>query len=106
MVETARKYRRIVQHGTQCRSSPNIREGVQRLREGVIGKVYLAGAVTQIRGAIGRLTTQPVPKGLNWEAWSDPRPSIRTALRGDAVGTTSGISATGSSAIRACIRWT
>ncbi|MGO8749169.1 MAG: Gfo/Idh/MocA family protein [Thermoguttaceae bacterium] len=75
MVETARKYRRIVQHGTQCRSSPNIREGVQRLREGVIGKVYLARAVIyKIRGAIGRLTTQPVPKGLNWDAWLGPAP--------------------------------
>ena len=43
MVEAARKYQRIVQHGTQCRSSPNIREGIQKLREGAIGRVYLRG---------------------------------------------------------------
>ena len=29
MVEAARKYDRIVQHGTQCRSSPNIVEGIE-----------------------------------------------------------------------------
>ena len=45
MVETAHNCRRILQHGTQCRSSPNIAEGVQKLREGVIGKVYLVRAV-------------------------------------------------------------
>src|SRR5205809_1147236 len=41
IIEAAGKYGRIVQHGTQNRSSPNIVEGVRKLREGVIGKVYL-----------------------------------------------------------------
>jgi predicted dehydrogenase len=75
MVEAARKHRRIVQHGTQCRSSPNIREGIQKLREGVIGPVYLARAVIfKVRNAIGRLTAEPVPAGLNWDAWLGPAP--------------------------------
>jgi predicted dehydrogenase len=75
MVEAARKYGRIVQHGTQCRSSPNIREGVQKLHEGVIGKIYLARAVIfKIRNAIGRLAAEPVPPGLNWDAWLGPAP--------------------------------
>jgi predicted dehydrogenase len=75
MVEAARKYQRVVQHGTQCRSSANIREGVQKLREGVIGRVYLARAVVfKIRGAIGRLTREPIPAGLNWDAWLGPAP--------------------------------
>ena len=75
MVEAARKYQRIVQHGTQCRSSPNIREGVQKLREGAIGRVYLARAVIfKVRNAIGRLTAEPVPAGLNWDAWLGPAP--------------------------------
>lgn len=75
LVEAARRHQRIVQHGTQCRSSANIREGVQKLREGAIGKVYLARAVIfKVRGAIGRLATQPVPKGLDWDAWLGPAP--------------------------------
>ena len=39
MIEAARKYNRIVQHGTQCRSSPGLREAAQYVREGHIGKV-------------------------------------------------------------------
>ena len=75
MVEAARRYGRIVQHGTQCRSSENIREGMQKLREGVIGTVYMARAVIyKIRGPIGRLKTEPTPKGLNWDAWLGPAP--------------------------------
>ena len=35
MVAAARKYERMVQHGTQNRSSPNIMEGIQKLKEGV-----------------------------------------------------------------------
>ena len=34
MVEAARKYQRIVQHGTQCRTSPKIREGIEKLQGG------------------------------------------------------------------------
>jgi len=75
MVEAVRSHRRIVQHGTQCRSSANIREGIEKLRQGAIGKVYLARAVVfKIRGAIGRLKPEPVPKGLNWDAWLGPAP--------------------------------
>lgn len=75
MVEAARKYQRIVQHGTQCRSSANIREGIQKLREGAIGEVYLARAVIyKVRNAIGRLASEPVPPGLNWDAWLGPAP--------------------------------
>ena len=45
MVEAARKYGCMVQVGTQNRSSPNIREGIQKLQEGVIGKLYMARAI-------------------------------------------------------------
>ena len=45
IIDAARKYSRIVQHGTQNRSSPNIVEGIQKLKDGVIGKVYLARGI-------------------------------------------------------------
>lgn len=74
MVEAARKYKRIVQHGTQCRSSPNIRQGIQKLKEGVIGRVYLARGVAFKRRAGGRNQIGPVPAGMNWDRWLGPAP--------------------------------
>ncbi len=73
MVEAARKYGRIVQVGTQCRSSPNIIEGIRKLREGIIGEVYMARGMTyKIRGHLGKHKPTPVPPGLDWDAWVGP----------------------------------
>jgi predicted dehydrogenase len=73
MVEAARKYDRIVQHGTQCRSSTNIIEGIRQLHAGVIGDVYFArGIAYKIRGNLGRHAPRPVPEGLDWNAWCGP----------------------------------
>ncbi|MEM1068454.1 MAG: Gfo/Idh/MocA family oxidoreductase, partial [Planctomycetota bacterium] len=70
MVEAARKYNRIVQHGTQCRSSPNIMEGIEKLHNGIIGDVYFArGIAYKIRGNLGQHAPRPVPEGLDWDAW-------------------------------------
>ena len=75
MVEAARKYDRIVQHGTQCRSSPNIVEGIQKLHDGVIGDVYFArGIAYKIRTNLGQHAPRPVPLGLDWNAWCGPAP--------------------------------
>jgi len=73
MVEAARKYGRIVQHGTQCRSSPNIIEGIKKLKEGIIGELYMArGMSYKLRGHLGKHRPQPVPKGLDWDKWVGP----------------------------------
>lgn len=73
MVEAARKYGRMVQVGTQCRSSPNIIEGIRKLREGIIGEVYMARGMTyKIRGHLGKHKPTPVPPGLDWDAWVGP----------------------------------
>jgi predicted dehydrogenase len=74
MVEAAAKYGRIVQHGVQLRSSPAIQEAVKHLRDGLIGKVYMArGLVFRVRAAIGK---QPdldsPPADLNWDIWQGP----------------------------------
>jgi predicted dehydrogenase len=74
MVEAARKYRRIVQHGTQCRSSAKIREGIGKLQEGVIGRVYMARGVAFKTRAGGRNQLAPVPKGMHWDRWLGPAP--------------------------------
>jgi len=75
MVEAARKYNRIVQVGTQSRSSVALREGVQSLRDGVIGDVYMArGLCFKWRNTIGKKADEPVPKGVDYNIWLGPAP--------------------------------
>ncbi|CAH0996412.1 Inositol 2-dehydrogenase/D-chiro-inositol 3-dehydrogenase [Emticicia aquatica] len=73
LVEAAAKYNRIVQHGVQLRSSVAIQEAIKHLRDGLIGKVYMArGTVYKWRPDIGDLGKSPVPEGLNWDLWQGP----------------------------------
>lgn len=73
MVEAAAKYDRIVQHGVQLRSSPSVREAVQLMHDGYIGRVYMArGLVFRWRGDIGNKGFSPVPEGLDYDLWTGP----------------------------------
>ena len=74
-VAAARKYNRMVQHGTQNRSSPNIREGIQKLHEGNIGDLYMGrGLDYKLRGNLGTVKPSTVPEGLDWDKWLGPKP--------------------------------
>jgi predicted dehydrogenase len=73
MVEAAHKYKRIVQHGVQLRSSEALQEAVGLLRKGVIGNVYMArGLVYRWRPGIGRKNPTAVPAELNYDVWQGP----------------------------------
>jgi predicted dehydrogenase len=73
VIEAAAKYKRIVQHGVQLRSSPALREAVEKLRAGVIGKVYLCRAlVYRWRPGIGHFPEEPPPPHLDYELWQGP----------------------------------
>lgn len=73
MVEAAHKYDRIVQHGVQLRSSPAVQEAIQLLRDGYIGRVYMArGIVFRWRPSIGNHGTSPVPDGIDYDLWTGP----------------------------------
>lgn len=75
MVEAANKYNRVVQHGVQLRSSPAIQEAVQLMRDGYIGRVYMArGLVFRWRDSIGDAGFSPVPDGINYDLWTGPAP--------------------------------
>ena len=75
MVEAATKYDRIVQHGVQLRSSPAVQEAVQLMRDGYIGRVYMArGLVFRWRGDIGDKGFSSVPSGLDYDLWTGPAP--------------------------------
>lgn len=73
LVAAARKYNRIVQHGSQSRSSAALREAVQKIKEGVIGDVYMARALCyKWRDTIGKKADAPVPEGVDYDLWLGP----------------------------------
>ena len=73
MVDAARKYKRIVQAGTQCRSHRGMQDAVDFVRSGKLGTVYLArGLCYKPRGSIGHKPDGPVPEGLDYDLWTGP----------------------------------
>ena len=75
LVAAARKYNRIVQHGTNSRSTVALREAMQKLREGVIGDVYMArGLCFKWRDTIGKKADETAPAGVNYDLWLGPAP--------------------------------
>ncbi len=75
LVRATKKYNRIVQHGTNNRSAGAVIEAVQKMREGLIGDVYLArGLCFNGRNTIGRAPEEPVPAGVNYDLWTGPAP--------------------------------
>jgi predicted dehydrogenase len=75
LVKAAEKYNRIVQHGTNSRSGVAVREAVQKMREGVIGEVYMArGLCFKWRDSIGRKPEESVPAGVDYNLWTGPAP--------------------------------
>ncbi len=84
LVEAQRKAKCVVQMGTQRRSSPRAIEAVQAIREGVVGRPYLARAwYANRRQSIGRGKVAPVPTGLDYELWQGPAP--RTPYRDNVI---------------------
>lgn len=77
LVDAARRTNRVVQHGTQVRSTSTIREGVRLLREGTIGDVLVARAWNIQRRAgngVGELCDPPAE--LDFELWLGPVPVV------------------------------
>jgi len=75
MVEAARKHNRMVQVGMQSRTTQHKIEAMRLLREGAIGKVYLAkGLCYKRRKSIGHQPDGPVPAGVDYDTWLGPAP--------------------------------
>src|SRR5262245_27479818 len=75
MVEAARKYGRIVQTGTQCRSHGGIQEAIAFLRSGKLGSIYMAkGLCYKRRDSIGHKANAAVPAGVDYDLWLGPAP--------------------------------
>jgi len=75
LLEAQRKYGKLVQMGTQQRSSPHTIEIVDKIHNGLIGRAYFAKAwYVNTRSTIGVGKVAPVPSSLNWELWQGPAP--------------------------------
>ena len=73
LVRAAQKYDRIVQHGTQSRSTRALIEAITHLRNGTFGEIYLArGLCFKRRDTIGRAPSEPVPAGVDYNLWTGP----------------------------------
>ena len=78
LVAAAAKYKRVIQAGTQIRSGEGMREAVEWVRAGNLGKVTAArGFCYKRRDSIGKTTgPQPVPETINYDLWSGPAPLV------------------------------
>ena len=73
LVDAARRNQRVVQHGTQVRSTSMMIEAVKLLREGIIGDVLVAKAWNiQRRRSIGHQQPSPAPPELDYDLWIGP----------------------------------
>lgn len=75
LVESQQKYGKLVQMGTQQRSSPHTIEVVGKIHGGLIGRPYYAKAwYSNTRKSIGVGKEVPVPPQLDWDLWQGPAP--------------------------------
>jgi predicted dehydrogenase len=72
-VEAARKYERIVQHGTQRRSSPAWARAVAAIQSGKLGRLLVArGLCYKVRPGIGFQPGGRPPAELDFDLWLGP----------------------------------
>jgi predicted dehydrogenase len=75
LVRAQQKYGKLVQMGTQQRSSPHTIEIVGRIHAGLIGRAYMAKAwYCNTRKSIGFGKDAPVPAVLDWDLFQGPAP--------------------------------
>ncbi len=77
LVAAQQKYQKLVQMGTQQRSSPHTIEVVDKIHNGLIGRAYFAKAwYSNVRKSIGVGKEAPVPSQLDWDLWQGPAPRV------------------------------
>ncbi len=76
MLAAARKAGRVVQVGTQRRSTPHLVEAKEKIvKSGMLGKIAHAEVCCYYHmRANGNPPTQPVPEHLDYEMWTGPAP--------------------------------
>ena len=72
MVNATRQYKRIFQTGNMQRSWKEFRQAVELVRYGYIGQVKTVNVNVGGPPRDFDLTAEPLPAGLNWDAWLGP----------------------------------
>lgn len=73
LIAASRKYKKMCQVGTQCRSNPALIDGMKFIHEGGIGEVKFArGLCYKRRKSIGPLGDYPIPAEVDFNLWSGP----------------------------------
>jgi predicted dehydrogenase len=76
LVQAAKKHNRVVQHGTQMRSSAVTAKVRAVIDSGVVGEVKMAKAWNVQRHSHRRpVPDAPTPSGVNYDLWLGPAPS-------------------------------
>lgn len=75
-IAAARKYNCVVQMGAQRRSAPVLTQGIQKLHEGIIGRVYLAKTWYTNARKSNFLKSGNVPEWLDYDLWQGPAPRV------------------------------
>ncbi len=75
MVKVARDTKRMLQVGSQHRSTPFKMRSIEALQGGLIGKIYQSrGLCYKRRRSIGKKPDTPTPPGLDWSMFLGPAP--------------------------------
>jgi predicted dehydrogenase len=76
MINAARKYKRVVQVGTQQRSGKHYQLAKQLVADGAIGKVHSVrmGAFRNIVPGFGKPVANEVPTEFDYDMWTGPAP--------------------------------
>jgi predicted dehydrogenase len=75
IIKAQKKAGKIVQVGTQQRSSLETIDLVERIRNGELGDIYKVFTwYGNMRGTIGNGKVVPVPEWLDWDLWQGPAP--------------------------------
>ena len=79
MVEAAKRYRRVVQVGTQQRSGEHYAEAVRLLQGGHIGRIHTVrmGYFRNVMPGFGAPLDSDPPPGMNYDLWLGPAPERR-----------------------------
>ena len=76
MVEAARKYKRIVQVGTQNRSAPYNMAAKKYIEDGKLGKIHFCRVLNQKNWPnLQAVSDSDPPPGFDWDLYNGPAPS-------------------------------
>ncbi len=76
VIETAKKYNRVVQQGSQMRNSPVTAKAQRLLEQGILGEVKVARAWTaETRKVVKPVPDGIAPRGVDYDRWLGPAPS-------------------------------